>query len=180
MKTEKFVLETLKVEHLPQIMALMKEAMETVEQKDWFAADDEPFMRDVLEKNGFIVGAWEGRSMELAGFFAVVFPDEEENMGKYAGLLGEERKKVVYMDSTAVKGKFRGNKLQQKMLAAAEAELLKRQKENGADCQYRMCSVHPDNSYSLNNMRKAGYEIVARTELYGGLERYVLCKKNSL
>lgn len=171
-----FIIKQAGGEHLREIMEVMADAEKTVEKKEWFASDDEAFIKDVLDKNGFIIGAWEQETKEMAGFFAVVFPDKTDNMGKYAGLSGEELKKVIYMDSAAVKAKYRGNRLQQKMLLAAEAELDRRLENADTDCQYRMCSVHPDNSYSLHNMEKNGYGIAARAKLYGGLDRYVLCK----
>lgn len=172
-----FLIDRAGMKHLPGIMEVMADAEKTVQKKEWFAADNEKFMQSILSGKGFIIGAWEKDTKEMAAFFAVVIPDKKDNMGKYAGLSEEELQKVVYMDSAAVKAKFRGNKLQQKMLLAAEEELDKRQKEERQDCQYRMCSVHPENSYSLQNMTGNGYEIAARTELYGGLDRYVLCKK---
>jgi len=39
-----------------------------------------------------------------------------------------------------------------------------------------VCTVHPDNKYSLNNMLDNGYEIVMTTKLYGGLDRHVIVK----
>lgn len=172
-----FIMKRADVSCLSKIMEVMEEGKQSVKAAEWFSADDETFIRDVLSKNGFIIGAWEKESEEMAGFFSVVFPDKEENLGKYAGLSGEELTKVVYMDSAVVRVKYRGNKLQKQMLEAAEKELAELLKRNGLDCQYRMCTVHPENVYSLQNMVKNGYEIAAKTKLYGGLERYVLCKK---
>lgn len=172
-----FRMERANEEQLAEIMNIIEEAKSGIQKKEWFAADDEEFIRNVLVKNGFIICAWECESGEMAGYFSVVFPDRNENMGTFAGLSGRELQQVVYLDSAAVKGKFRGQKLQQKMLKAAEAELLKLQEKTGQDCQYRMCSVHPENRYSLENMMENGYEIAAETQMYGGLRRYVLCKK---
>lgn len=171
-----FLIKKAQERELPEIMEIMSDAEKTVKKKEWFASDDEEYIRNVLQKNGFIIGAWEEKTGEMAGFFTVVFPDKTDNMGKYAGLGKEEMEKVVYMDAAAVKEKFRGNRLQQRMLLAAEEELERIMDESEAECQYRMCSVHPDNSYSLHNMQKNGYETAARAKLYGGLDRYILCK----
>lgn len=172
-----FKIEQLTETDLPKIMQVMEEVKQSVEVKEWFVADDEAYVRKVLSEKGFIVGAAELESSELAGFFMVYYPDTENNMGTYAGLSKPELAKVVYMDSAAVKEKYRGNRLQQRMLAAVEEILQKRQKEAGLDRMYLMCTVHPDNVFSLRNMEKGGYKIVTRAKMYGGLERYILCKK---
>lgn len=175
-----FVFEKAKQEDREEIWNIMEEAIRTVKKKEWFAAGDEAYIEDILEGEGFIILARVEETKELAGFFIVVIPGEEEYMGSYAEVPEEDRDKIVHMDTVAVKSCFRGNKLQQKMLEKAEEELVQRMKEKCHTVQYRLCSVHPENTFSLLNMKENGYEIKARTQLYGGLERYVLCKKATL
>ena len=64
------------------------------------------------------------------------------------------------MDSTAVDTAFRGNGLQGRMLEAAENLL------DPDRFVYLMCTVHPDNSFSRNNMVRQGYRAVCRKEKY--------------
>ncbi len=175
-----FVFAKAKQEDRKEIWAVMEEAAQTVKKKEWFAAGDEAYIKKILEGEGFIILARRAKSEELAGFFIVVIPGEEDYMGAYADVPEEDRDKIVHMDTVAVKSCFRGNKLQQKMLEKAEEELVQRMKEKCHTVQYRLCSVHPENTFSLLNMTENGYEIKARTQLYGGLERFVLCKKVTL
>lgn len=42
---------------------------------------------------------------------------------------------------------------------------------------YYMCTVHPDNVYSVKNFEDMGYRVVVTTEKYGGLMRHVMMKK---
>lgn len=172
-----FMIRKAEVRHVSEIMSVIEEAHQSMEEQDWFAADDESFIREIFTGKGFVIGAWDAETGELAGYFSVVFPDGAEHLGRYAGLSEEEFGKVVYLDSTAVKEAYRGNGLQGKMLRAAEAELDKRLKDMGESVQYRICTVHPKNRYSLGNMQKHGYEVLGWAKLYGGLERYVLCKQ---
>lgn len=175
-----FQIEKMTINNLPEIMEIMENARQSVKEAEWFVADEEAYVRQVLEGNGFLVGAREEKSRELVGFFMVFYPEAQDNLGQYAGLTGEELGKVVYMDSAAVKERYRGNGLQGRMLQKAEALLREEQTEKGQDVQYYMCTVHPNNHSSLYTMKKNGYEIVAREKLYGGLDRYILCKKNFL
>ncbi len=163
-----------------EIWTIMEEAAQTVKKKEWFAAGDKAYIKEILEGKGFIILARETKSRELAGFFIVVIPGEEDYMGGYAGVPKEDIDKIVHLDTAAVKCSFRGNKLQQRMLEKAEEELIQKMKEQDHTIQYRLCSVHPENTFSLLNMTENGYEIKARTQLYGGLERFVLCKTVTL
>lgn len=175
-----FIFEKAIQENQDEIWEVMKEAAQTVKKKEWFAAGDKGYIKEILEGKGFIILAREAKSKELAGFFIVVIPGEEDYMGDYAGIPKEENDKIVHLDTAAVKSDFRGNKLQRRMLEKAEEELVKIMKEKHHAIQYRLCSVHPENTFSLLNMTENGYEIKARTQLYGGLERFVLCKKTVL
>lgn len=175
-----FIFEKAIQENQDEIWEVMKEAAQTVKKKEWFAAGDKGYIKEILEGKGFIILAREAKSKELVGFFIVVIPGEEDYMGDYAGIPKEENDKIVHLDTAAVKSDFRGNKLQRRMLEKAEEELVKIMKEKHHAIQYRLCSVHPENTFSLLNMTENGYEIKARTQLYGGLERFVLCKKTVL
>lgn len=173
----KFYLNLGSLDCLEEIMEVQEEAKRTVKKQEWFATDDGEYMSAILREKGFVITAREEESRELAGFFSVYFPGKTENLGEFAGLSGEELFQVVHMDSAAVREKYRGWGLQRLMLARAEEELDSGMKEKGETLQYRMCTVHPDNLYSLRNMEQAGYELITKARLYGGLERYVLCKK---
>lgn len=164
-------------DNLDEIMEVMEEAKRTVRKPEWFAADTRGYVRDILRNKGFVILAREAESRELAGFFSVYFPEDTESLGKYAGISQERSCRVVHMDSAAVRARYRGQGLQRLMLARAEEELDRWMEQRGEELQYRMCTVHPENSYSLKNMEQAGYELLSRARLYGGLERYVLWKK---
>ena len=56
-----------------------------------------------------------------------------------------------------------------KMVHTAEEEL------SGQGKRILLCTVHPENRYSLNNMLNQGYAIQKRVEKYGS-ERLVLRK----
>lgn len=154
---------------LDGIMAVMEEARGNTEHPDWFVADNEDFVRAHLAGKGFVVVAEAGNG-EIAGFFLVKEPEPEENLGKYLDFDEEQLAGVAVMDSAAVGSRWRGNGLQGRMLETAEALLEKER------FQYLMCTVHPENRFSLHNMQSHGYEIKRTTQCYGGLLRHVLLK----
>ena len=156
-------------EDVTQIMAVMEEAGSNPIHPDWFVDDDREFVESHLTHHGFVMVA-EAPNGEIAGFFLVKEPKEEENLGKYLDFSSDKLKKVAVMDSAAVKSTYRGNGLQGKMLEEAEKLL-------DARFTYLMCTIHPDNVYSLHNMHSHGYEIQKTVKCYGGLDRHILLKK---
>ena len=78
---------------------------------------------------------------------------------------------VKYGGSAMVDEEFRGRGLQKELMKTAEEHL------NFLGYHWLMGTAHPENVYSVNNFRKLGYEIVAKDLKYGGLPRYVFCKK---
>ena len=69
----------------------------------------------------------------------------------------------------AVHPDYRGQKLQWKLMQEAEKSIC--QKHRGI----LLCTVHPDNRYSLQNVLKQDYTIVKKKEKYGSV-RYILRK----
>lgn len=170
-----FVMERAGTEHLEELVEILEDAAGNVQKKEWFVAGDKACLLEALLGNSFVILARERETGEAAGLFVVLFPGEgEEYMAEHTALSKEERAHLVYMDTAAVKKAFCGNGLQRNMLAAAEEELKKRRDYRKL---YRLCTVHPDNVFSLKNMQKAGYEILAEARLYGGLPRLILGKK---
>lgn len=164
-----FLIRKAEEKDIPGIMGVMLEVSGDHAHPDWFAADDEAFVRTHLKGRGFVIAA-EAADGRIAGFFLVKYPKPEENLGVYLNFTEAQLAKVAIMDSAAVSREFRGNGLQGKMLEAAEKEL------DTEKYTYLMCTVHPMNRYSLFNMQKYGYEIRGAARCYGGLPRYILLK----
>lgn len=152
------------------IMELMEEARCNTEHPDWFFADNEEFVRRHLDTAGFVIVA-EAEDGNIAGFFLVKEPEPDENLGTYLDFDKEKLARVAVMDSAVVGSAWRGNGLQGKMLEKAE-EFIDKEK-----FIYLMCTIHPENKYSLHNMQKHGYEVKKTTECYGGLIRHILLKE---
>lgn len=157
----------------PSIASLIQSVWDQLEQKAWFAVDNSDYTIHMLETGqGIAFKATEQETGALAGIFMIVFPGlSQENLGRDISLPEKELSRVVHMDSAAVLPEYRGYGLQQKLMQAAEAEAFKR------GYRYLMCTVHPDNHYSRNNVLKQGYHIAATKEKYGGYMRNIFIKK---
>lgn len=160
---------------VPGIMRIM-EASADPDHPDWYIQDDEMYMRKRISedgrsmKDGFTLVA-QAPDGEIAGYFVVTYPDPGEDLGHFLSYSPEQTAQEAVMDTASVGAKYRGYGLQRRMAEEAESEII-REREN---IKYFLCVIHPDNVYSLSNMRKLGYE-VRKEVVYHGRWRYVLEK----
>ena len=107
----------------------------------------------------------------LAAALNILYPGlERENYGYDLDFDRDQLMKVVNMDTAVVDSGYRGRGLQRQLLERAESEL------RGRGETFLLCTIHPANSFSLNNALKAGYEIRKTQPKYGSI-RHILCKK---
>ena len=140
-----------------------------MEQSDWLYLDPPELVSSMMD-NG-IMELWLAMDQDrVAAVFSVLHPGlEPYNYGYDLELPESDLLRVVHMDTSAVHKDYRGLGLQRGMVQTAEKELAA---EGG---KILLCTVHPDNLYSLKNMRQQGYEIQKRIEKYGSV-RFVLRK----
>lgn len=168
-----FRIEKASVDSYQEIAELIESVWDQMEIKDWFVADSAEYTYKVLsEGKGTAYVAFEEESNRLAAIFMIVFPGKsEDNLGRDAHISEEELAFVAHMESAAVLPEFRGHKLQYRLMQEGEKELKK------LGYRYLMCTVHPENKFSLDNVRNQGYKIMKIGEKYDGYWRAVLLKK---
>ena len=147
------------LEFLHEVKAMM-------EQDEWFFLDPDEEVYELMDQGA--MGIWLAEENDrIAAVFCVVYPGYREfNLGYDLGFMETELTRVVHMDTAAVHPDYRGQGLQHRMMRHAERELAGK---------ILMCTIHPDNRYSLNNVLKQGYSIEKKTQKYGSV-RYILRK----
>ena len=73
-----FTMQNATLEDLNELSLLMNQAHKTMEHPEWFATDDDVYLKTHLEKHGFIVTA-RTKDKTLAGFFVIKYPAVSEN-----------------------------------------------------------------------------------------------------
>lgn len=166
-----FILREAAAADLSGIMMVMDTAAKTTSPKEWFVSDDAEYVQaHIGSETGFILVA-EADGL-ITAFFMVHYPGlDENNLGRELEFSEEELLDTAHMDSAAVLPEYRGHGLQGRLCVMAEEKL------KSAGYRHFLCTVHPDNRFSLHNMQKNGYEIKATVLKYGGLRRYILAKK---
>lgn len=169
----KFEIKEANTEDISLINRIIQNVWQQMPYKDWFAPDDEQILQNLLQyNNGTIWKAVVDNTNIIAGFLIVTYPGlDSENLGYDISLSKDKLSQVAHMDTIVVLPDYRGHRLQQKLTTYAESIL----KEKGF--KYLMCTIHPNNVYSLNNMQKCGYKVILEKLKYGGLPRCILLKE---
>ena len=122
-------------------------------QKAWLYLDPPEVVHSMIADG--TMSFWLAMDGEaVAGVFSVLYPGlRSDNYGYDLDFTDEELLQVVHMDTAAVHRNYRGFGLQKQMALMAETML------TGQGRRILLCTVHPDNSFSLNNMLQQGYEV---------------------
>lgn len=160
-------------ERLKEAVEIVEAVNEQMQQESWFVAESyEEFDRWMKEEKGILYLAEDENTGEVGGMFFVILPGmDEENLGYDIDMQGEELMQCAMMDTAAVLPEFRGNHLQYELMQMAERDLIK------MGYRYLLCTVHPENRFSRENVRNQGYERVLTKEKYGGYMRDIWMKK---
>lgn len=148
---------------------LLQEVRETMEHKEWFYLDPPEDVRKMMADG--IMQLWVAMDGEkMAAGFDVLLPGLAEfNYGHDLGFTEEQLLRVVNMDSAAVHPHYRGQGLQKRLLQTAEAEI------RMAGERILLCTVHPENRFSLQNVLSQGYTVQKTQAKYGSV-RHILRK----
>ena len=148
---------------------LLQDVREGMSHKEWFYLDPPDEVREMMA-NG-TMELWAAMDGDrLAAAFDILIPGlDPYNYGYDLGFGEEELLRVINMDTAAVHPDYRGQGLQTRMIQESEREISQKGR------MILMCTVHPENSFSLNNVLKQGYRIEKKLEKYSSV-RYILRK----
>lgn len=152
-----------------RLLRLLHKIKDGMENQDWFFLDPDDEIRELMESGKMQL--WLAEDGErLAAVFDYIIPGlDSYNYGYDLGFADEDLLRVVQMDTAAVDPDYRGLKLQKTLMQRAEQEIRE------VPGRILLSTIHPDNSYSLNNLLAQGYSIAKKVAKYGSV-RYVLRK----
>ena len=152
-----------------RFIEFLEEIRDGMSNKEWLYLDPPELVREMIADG--TMELWLAVDGDrLAAVFDILYPGLDScNYGYDLNLTESELLQVVHMDTSAVHPDYRGQGLQGRMVHTAERELV------GSGKRILLCTVHPENQFSLNNMLEQGFEIQKRVRKYGS-ERLILRK----
>lgn len=150
-------------------ISFLHDIQNAMDNPEWFFLDPDEEVRSLMEEGRMELWLAEDGG-RIAGVFSIIHPGLAAfNLGYDLGFEEERLRRVVHMDTAAVHPDYRGLGLQHRLIAEAETELARR------GGRILLCTVHPENRYSLQNVRKLGYFVEKELGKYGSV-RYLLRK----
>jgi len=152
-----------------QFIHLLQEVRQEMSQKEWLYLDEPDEVRQMM-KDG-TMELWLAMDGEwMAAAFDILHPGlDSYNYGYDLNFDESDLLRVINMDTIAVRSDYRGMGLHKKLLWEAEREIAPQ------GHRILLCTVHPDNIFSLRNFLEGGYAIERKLQKYGSV-RYLLRK----
>lgn len=172
---EGYVMRLINERELDEVVALQNHVYSLLPNKQVLYVDSYEDMLTDMRLGAKILGVFNEKD-ELVAYRYVGFPGhDEKNLGYDIKLNENELDKVVHLETTVVHPDYRGNGLQSSTLE----QMIPLVKELGY--KHLLCTVSPQNFYSLFNIMKNGLKIKALKKKYGdastgkeGLWRFIL------
>ena len=157
------------VEDTEALIRFLVEVRNEMTHPEWFHLDPADEVREYMRSG--TMQLWLAMDGDrIAAVFDYLIPGTESyNYGYDLGFGREELLRVINMDNAAVHPAYRGRGLQRRMIQVAEDEIC------FSGPHILLCTVHPDNRFSLENVLKQGYTIQRMLPKYDSV-RYLLRK----
>lgn len=175
LEQEGYEMRIINESELEEVEALQGYVYSKLPNKQVLYVDSYDEMMADMRLGAKILGVF-NQNQELIAYRYVGFPGyDQKNLGHDVNLPHKELNKVVHLETTVVHPDYRGNGLQSLTLQ----EIIPVVKEMGY--RHLLCTVSPQNYFSLFNIMKNGLKIKALKKKYGdeekgkeGLWRFIL------
>jgi len=172
---DEYVMRIITPEELGDAVALQKYVYEQLPNKQVLYMDSYEEMYDDMKQGAKIIGVF-NKTGDIIAYRYIGFPGcSEKNLGNDINMPRQELAKVAHLETTVVHPEYRGNSLQSLTLQQAIPMI----KDFGYS--HLLCTVSPQNIYSLYNIIKNGLRIKALKKKYGsekdgkdGMWRFIL------
>ncbi len=172
---DEYVMRLIKTEELRDAITLQKYVYEQLPNKQVLYMDSYEEMLDDMKQGAKVIGVF-NKAGEMIAYRYIGFPGvSSKNLGNDINMPKQELANVAHLETTVVHPDYRGNSLQSLTLQQAIPMV----KDLGYS--HLLCTVSPQNVYSLFNIIKNGLKIKALKKKYGtsrdgedGMWRFIL------
>ncbi len=155
------------------IYQMLVDIYELMPDKSLFAltTEDETWVYEMITSQGFGTLAIDDEGAP-AGFLISIFPGKgPDTLGPDAGLSVDQLDQVLQLEMCMVAPGHRGHHLEYRLIQDALERV------DAEKYPYVTASADPLNAASVKSIQKAGLEIVATKEKYGGFNRHIFLLK---
>lgn len=172
---DEYIMRTIATGELKSAIELQKYVYEQLPNKQVLYMDSYEEMLDDMKNGAKVIGVF-NKAGDMIAYRYIGFPGRSDrNLGNDIKLEDNELPEVAHLETTVVHPDYRGNSLQSLTLQQAIPLI----GEEGY--KHVMCTVSPQNAYSLFNVIKNGLRIKALKRKYGkekdgsdGMWRFIL------
>ncbi len=152
-----------------KVIQFLREIRAGMPNQEWFCLDEPEDVRKMMADG--TMQLWVAEDADrLVAIFDIHIPGLSGfNYGYDLGFEESQLMRVVNLDTAAVHPDYRGLGLQRRMMQIVERSLA------GEGEKILLCTIHPENRFSLENALKMGYAIQKKIPKYDSV-RYVLRK----
>jgi len=172
---DRYLMRLVSRKELRDVVDLERYVYDQLPNKQVLCMDSYEEMLDDMKQGARIIGVF-NKTNDLIAYRYIGFPGRtNKNLGYDINMPAQELTKVAHLETTVVHPQYRGNSLQSLTLQQAMPMV----KDFGYN--HLLCTVSPQNFYSLFNIMKNGLRIKALKKKYGteadgndGMWRFIL------
>lgn len=163
-------IRTLSNDDLDEIMQIQEEAFSVMENSATLRRNTKETFAVCFKQPSIAYGVMYKGEMIAFGMLYCAGKDAENLAYSLDNTDEYELDRVANVKVIIVRPQYRGNGLQRYLISLLE--------KHAVDNGYKtlLCTVSPENAYSMNNFIQSGYEPVKTLNKYGGLARVLLIK----
>lgn len=155
---------------LDEIMQIQEEAFSVMENSATLRRNTKETFAVCFDEPSIAYGVMYNGQMIAFGMLYCAGKDQENLAYSLDNTDDYDLSKVANVKVIIVRPDYRGNGLQRYLISLLEKHAI----DNGY--KTLLCTVSPENQYSMNNFVQSGYEAVKTLNKYGGLARVLLIK----
>lgn len=170
-KKETANIRKLNLNDFEMVQKLQDISLENLKRKDFCVELTKDELKAILtEGRGFTYGVFVDNN--LISFYSVLFPNEEEYLGKDMGLTKDNMNISANLEITHTLSNYQGNKFQKVLCELCLEEI----KKNYSHIRYIMATIAPQNYSSMASTLCYGVYAFVLKNKYNDLKRYILLR----